>query len=194
MGGVGGLELTPEDAAEAELQLMLSAQLRLEEQDGKEDASDARVWNRVFRFRAGYLDVHTKHECPNRPVACGWCGERTIAKLRTHHKEELCPRREVMCGLEGCAKVMPHADLDTHERVKCRFRLVPCANGCRLLVPFIRMGRHTAKDCSERFVPCPLKCGVVLRVGGMDGHIREDCPRRDMASEGAGRKGVKYVD
>ena len=66
------------------------------------------MWDRVFRFRAGFFDVHTKHECPNRPVACGLCGDKIMAKHRPHHKAELCLRRDVMCRLGGCAKVLPY--------------------------------------------------------------------------------------
>ena len=187
-------EESPEEAAEHELQAMLAEQLRLEAAEGREDAQDARVWDRVFRFRAAFFDVHTKHECPNRPVACGLCGDRIMAKDRPHHKAERCLRRDVTCRLDGCAKIMPYTDLEDHERVHCRFRKVPCANGCPALVPVIRMGKHVAKDCPERFLACPLKCGVVMRLAQLDAHVEEDCPRRAMGQEKKAMKKKVYTD
>jgi hypothetical protein len=187
-------EESAEAAAERELQAMLAEQLRLEAEEGREDAADARVWDRVFRFRASFFDVHTKQECPNRPVACGLCGDRIMAKDRPRHKAELCLRRDVTCRLVGCAKVMPCTDLEEHERVRCRFRQVPCANGCPALVPFIRMGKHVAKDCPERFLPCPLGCGVVMRLAQLHAHVEDDCPRRAMGEEKKTSKKKTYID
>ena len=93
--------------------------------------------------------------------------------------------------MEGCAKVMTYGELEAHERLTCRFRLVPCVNGCAAYVPFIRMSRHTTKDCLERFVQCPLKCGGVLRYQQLAGHVDRDCPRRGGAEAAVAVEGGK---
>ena len=101
-----------------------------------------------------------------------------LAKERAEHKANHCSRRDIMCRIQGCAKVLCYADLETHERLKCRFRLVPCSQGCGEFISAIRLGKHLASLCPSRYVPCPQNCGITLRFSLMKNHVEVDCVRR----------------
>ena len=93
-------------------------------------------------------------------------------------------------GLLMYSRIVNFSDLEEHERIKCRFRQIPCVNGCGVSVSLIRMNQHTNKDCSERFLACPLKCGDTYRYTQMAIHVAKDCPRRVMGE----KKVTKYID
>ena len=108
----------------------------------------------TFNKVAAYEEhLHTK--CPNRPVACLWCGVIDRAVLTALHQPD-CNKREGTCSM--CALNMPYWQLGGHECKKgcvgpscdahlavCRREIVKC-DACPLECPLEHLEAHRNSD------------------------------------------------